>query len=375
MEFNKNVLRSDEKAVYGLRSIYEKYGYSYFKMSKFEEYDLYVRNKDFLISDSVITFTDTNGRLMALKPDVTLSIIKNSSDKKDVTEKLYYNENVYRVSGSSHTYKEIMQTGLECVGDVDMFSVCEVITLAVKSLAELSDNYVLDISHMGIITGLLDDICISEENKEKIIRCIGEKNAHEIEKICKSADVSAEDTGRILNLVKVYGPMGEALKKIESICVNESMKNALRELNELYEVIEYGGMSECVNLDFSVANDMKYYNGIVFQGFISGIPESILSGGQYDKLMKKMGKKYGAIGFAVYIDLLERLDEENGESKVDILLLYDDKTDAKTLTCEVKRMAEGGKSILLQKSVPGNIKYGRLMKITGEGAADIENDN
>lgn len=375
MEFNKNVLRSDEKAVYGLRSIYEKYGYSYFKMSKFEEYDLYVRNKDFLISDSVITFTDTNGRLMALKPDVTLSIIKNSSDQKGVTEKLYYNENVYRVSGSSHTYKEIMQTGLECVGDVDMFSVCEVITLAVKSLAELSDNYVLDISHMGIITGLLDDICISEENKEKIIRCIGEKNAHEIEKICKSADVSAEDTGRILNLVKVYGPMGEALKKIESICVNESMKNALRELNELYGVIKYGGMSECVNLDFSVANDMKYYNGIVFQGFISGIPESILSGGQYDKLMKKMGKKYGAIGFAVYIDLLERLDEGNGESKVDILLLYDDKTDAKTLTCEVKRLAEGGKSILLQKSVPGNIKYGRLMKITDEGAADIENDN
>ena len=77
---DKMLLKNDEKAVFALRSLYEKYGYSQFKMSKFEEYDLYVRNKDFLVSDNIITFTDTNGKLMALKPDVTLSIIKNSDD-------------------------------------------------------------------------------------------------------------------------------------------------------------------------------------------------------------------------------------------------------------------------------------------------------
>ena len=73
-------LKYDEQAVFLLRSLYSKYGYKQYKMRKFEEYDLYVRNKDFLISDSVITFTDTNGKLMALKPDVTLSIVKNTKD-------------------------------------------------------------------------------------------------------------------------------------------------------------------------------------------------------------------------------------------------------------------------------------------------------
>jgi ATP phosphoribosyltransferase regulatory subunit HisZ len=82
-------------------------------MSKFEEYDLYVRNKDFLVSESVITFNDTNGRLLALKPDVTLSIIKNSGSDKNYKEKLYYNENVYRISERTHQYKELMQTGIE----------------------------------------------------------------------------------------------------------------------------------------------------------------------------------------------------------------------------------------------------------------------
>ena len=75
---DEKLLKSEERAIFNLRSLYRKYGYAPFKMSKFEEYDLYVRNKDFLVSDRVITFNDTNGKLMALKPDVTLSIVKNA---------------------------------------------------------------------------------------------------------------------------------------------------------------------------------------------------------------------------------------------------------------------------------------------------------
>ena len=77
MNFDSSVLRDDEKIIYTLRSLYSSRGYAQYKMSQFEEYDFYVKNKDFLVSDRIITFTDTNGRLMALKPDVTLSIIKS----------------------------------------------------------------------------------------------------------------------------------------------------------------------------------------------------------------------------------------------------------------------------------------------------------
>ena len=78
-----------ERIALSLRDLYGRYGYRQYKMSKFEEYDLYARNKDFLISDSVITFTDTDGKLMALKPDVTLSIVNNSMDCPGI-RKLYY---------------------------------------------------------------------------------------------------------------------------------------------------------------------------------------------------------------------------------------------------------------------------------------------
>lgn len=118
-------------------------GYRRFKMSKFEEYDLYVRNKDFLVSDRMITFTDARGILMALKPDVTLSIIKNTRAEEAGPRKVYYNESVYRSGQGEETFQEIMQTGLECIGELDLYHIYEVIALAVESLRAIHPDYVL----------------------------------------------------------------------------------------------------------------------------------------------------------------------------------------------------------------------------------------
>ena len=177
-------LKSEEKAIFSLRELYRKNGYLPFKMSKFEEYDMYVRNKDFLIGDSAITFNDTDGRLLALKPDVTLSIIKNATFVKGQKNRVYYNENVYRVSGSTHRFKEIMQTGLECVGDIDIYDISEVTYLAAKSLSEISDKFVLDISHMGIFSAILDEITEDKMFKKEITSLIAEKNRHEVKALC-----------------------------------------------------------------------------------------------------------------------------------------------------------------------------------------------
>ena len=82
MNYSDLVLKDEEKIVFALRSLYRKYGYKQYKVSSFEEYDLYMRNKNFLVSENILSFTDTDGRLMALKPDITISIVKNTKDTK-----------------------------------------------------------------------------------------------------------------------------------------------------------------------------------------------------------------------------------------------------------------------------------------------------
>ena len=57
---------------------------------------------------------------------------------------------------------------------------------------------------------------------------------------------------------------------------------------------------------------MSYYDGIVFSGFLSGICEAVLSGGQYGKILASMGKSGDAVGFALYLDLLSELDTTLG---------------------------------------------------------------
>ncbi len=308
MNIDINVLKNDEKAIFTLRTLYQKYGYKQYKMSKFEEYDLYVRNKDFLVSDNIITFTDTDGKLMALKPDVTLSIIKNTDDTKTSVQKVYYNENVYRVSKGTESYKEIMQTGLECIGNIDNSNIYEVIMLACESLKSISEDYVLDISHMGIVTEVIESLGVSLSTEKQLLMCIGEKNFDEIRKICQIEGVDSE---KLEKLISLYGDANKVLKELKEFIQSENTKQLETVVNELVK----NGYGDKIRIDFSVINDMSYYNGFVFKGFINGISAGVLSGGQYDNLMHKMRKNSKAIGFAVYIDMLERIDDsENKET-------------------------------------------------------------
>ena len=173
-----NKMSQDERATAALRELYEGMGYRKFKMSKFEEYELYLENKSFLPGGGVVTFTGPNGRLMALKPDITLSILKNVRDGAHLPRKLYYTENVYRAPRHGGDVKEIMQVGLEYVGEVDLYARGEVLTLACQSLEALSPDYVLDISHMGLVTGLLATAGLREGVQKQALVCIGGKNEH-----------------------------------------------------------------------------------------------------------------------------------------------------------------------------------------------------
>ena len=157
MKYNKAKLRPEEAAALEIRGLYETFGYTKFKMNRFEEYSLYASNKDFLAGDKVLTFTDLDGRLMAMKPDVTLSIIKNiEAEPKDVRQKLYYVENVYREDKGSNNFKEISQMGLEYIGNVDLEGITEVVALASETLCIINRRYVLGLSHMGFVEELLN---------------------------------------------------------------------------------------------------------------------------------------------------------------------------------------------------------------------------
>ena len=302
MNIPEDVLRYDELAIMRLRTLYRQFGYELYRMSRFEEYELYAENRAFLSSGDIITFTGAGGKLMALRPDVTLSIAKGSKDGEGL-KKLYYNENVYRSDGRE--IKERMQVGLECIGNIDISLMSEVLMLAVRSLEALDDHTRIDISHMGFMSGLMQSSGVTDTQRAELLRCVSEKNAAEIRSLCADFGLDDDFRDKLIALDTLFGPYRETIGTLRKISVNADTEAALCELEDIFGVLQSLGAEDRINLDFSIINDLGYYSGIIFQGYIEGVPKRVLSGGRYDELLRKLGKKSGAIGFAVYLDLLE----------------------------------------------------------------------
>ncbi len=349
-----------EKMVSELCSLFSRYGYDQFNMSKFEEYDLYARNKNFLVSDNIITFTDTNGKLMALKPDVTLSIAKNSRVKPGQTEKVYYYENVYRVSEGSGSFAEIPQLGVECIGDVGSYDILEVMKLAADSLSLLSSDYVLGICHLGIVSSVIESTGIGQGYYGDIYTAVSEKNAHALDALEESSGVSLD---AVRFLIRSYGDPKTVISSLRSLSLS-GCGDVLCEIEEITSVLEESGHEGKIVLDFSEINDFKYYNGFVFRGYISGIMSGVLSGGQYDQLLLRLGKKdASSIGFAVYLDSLQRLAENDAGYDVDTLLVYEEGTPAGVVCRACAELLKKSESVRAVRTVPDKAVARKTVRI------------
>ena len=305
MKFDISCLQPKEQASFALRALYEAAGCRKYHMGRFEEYGLYQENRSFLSSEQVITFTDLDGRLLALKPDVTLSIAKTAQPAPGETLRYYYHENVYRPSAESHTFKEIGQMGLEMLGDVGEGQVRQAVSLAAQSLEQLGQPWVLEVSHMGYLFGLLDALDVPEASRAALLAKLKAKNLHELKAAASAAGLDEADADALAGLMSLCGSCEDVLPRVEAACRNERMEAAAAELKAITE--ELTGAGGSIRLDMTLAGEMEYYNGLVFQGYLESLPRPVLKGGRYDLLMQKFTPGAGAIGFAVYLDELDRL--------------------------------------------------------------------
>lgn len=297
----ERALRPEERLSARLRALYGAWGYAPYKVGRFEEYELYMRNKSFLTDERVLAFADTDGKLMALKPDITLSVVKNTREE-DMPLKIAYAESVYRVPRGAQGFREIMQAGVEAIGELTEWDFCEVMLLAARSLQLIRpDGWQLDVSDMGIIASVLSGAILTAEEQALLLSHIRSKDAQGLAQRCVALGVPEDIRTALLALVETAGPLLPALERLESIGLPPACLAPAASLRAFGEAAQALGLSR-VSLDFSVASDMSYYNGVIFAGFADGVHTSVLSGGRYDPLMARMGKRGKAIGFAVYLD-------------------------------------------------------------------------
>ncbi|WP_346678600.1 ATP phosphoribosyltransferase regulatory subunit [uncultured Brachyspira sp.] len=336
---NANLI-NENSIVSNLINIYERFGFKKIKLSKFEDYNLYNNNKDFLQTEHILTFMNLNGNLKSLRPDVTLSIVKKVlKDNEKETQKIYYIEDIYKIV--SNEYEEIPQVGVEIIGKLNNYSNLEIISMAIESLKSINKNYILEISNIDFISAIFDEINLEENLKIEILNNIYLKNKHDLEKLLNK-NVNSKYKKYILSFIELSGNYKDILKKLKSLIINKKMQKSYEEFKSLSFVFELYNNFDKILLDFSIESQLGYYNGIIFKGYIKESNDIILSGGRYDKLLNKFNSNKNAIGFAIYMD---KLYEKNKTSDfIDILILYKS-GDENILLNEVRKFMNKNKKV------------------------------
>lgn len=344
-----STLKKEERVNLLLRRLYEQYGYKKYRMNKFEEYSFYLENKNFLENDRFITFNDPDGRLMALKPDVTLSIVKNTKAGQE-NERLYYSESIFRTRHGSSEFEELRQTGLEFIGQVDIYAMLEVVELALRTLEILSDCYVLSVSHMGVICAMLDGLGVDYAVRRELLACIKSKNVHDLRMVCAKGGVAQQDAERLASLVSIAGNFTQGVQALRDLIGDVP---AVFELQAIANAFSGTPYEDRLHLDFSAVSDTEYYNGVLLSGFVEGAAHAVVTGGRYDNLLARMGKDLGAMGFAVNFGYLERLLKNERAAEDTVEVLYDDNTSPAYLLQVLRRLTSAGRRVCAVRSASG----------------------
>jgi len=318
----KNMSKKD-LVLLNIRKMYDSYGYKKISLPSFEEYDLYNENKDF-IDRNVLTVMSPNGKLLALRPDITLSVAKKvSKDRSLKYSKIYYQENTYNLT-KYVGYEEDEQLGIELIGKESTFLDFEIINLAVKSLDIINKKSMIVLSHAGFISSIFENFDLEYETKEQILDCINRKNSHDIQKILKKNEHISENVKKLIyKIPELSGNLENIEKELLKYEINDNTKKILSELKQLNSLLMKFYKKSKIVFDFSVVKNLNYYNGIILQGYIEDFPNVILTGGRYDKLFEKFGVDTGAVGFAILTDGLKGYYKDTDKKDFEVLIAYD----------------------------------------------------
>ncbi|MBO4413354.1 MAG: ATP phosphoribosyltransferase [Clostridia bacterium] len=307
MNISDGLLSRGEALALRLGMLFESEGYSRYRMNKFEDYDLYARNREFLDPGQVITFTDVSGRLVAMKPDVTLSVIKDLGDTAPgEARRVRYDENVFREDRAAGCFREIKQVGAECFGDITEDDVISVIRLAGESMKLISCRSVIAVSSLELIANAAHAAGVRESDLGRVIKAMEKTDVGALRGLC------GKDPSPLTRLAGLSGSPGDVLPVIREIISEYGIDDG-----GFCRLVEKAGdvSPVPVSVDLSVVGNGDYYSGIVFRGMTRGVPVPCLRGGRYDLLMNKLGKRGSAVGFAVYTDTVERPVEGETEDR------------------------------------------------------------
>lgn len=291
------------------RSIFKQNGYKMVETPTFEYFDVY-HTATPNHAESMFKFFDADGRTLALRPDFTTSIARLAATKPlggKLPLRLCYAGNAFQndEAFSKARQREFSQVGIELIGENSARADAEVIRIAIETLTAAGmRQFQIDIGQVGYFLSLASAAKLDDEAADALRQMINDKDFVAIENFLEGFPMPQDLKDIMMDLPNQFGTVSviDAARKREGI--PGDAKAALENLKQVYDILKEQGLEQYITIDLGMVPHMDYYTGLIFKGVAHGVGFPICSGGRYDNLMEKFGRRLPATGVAIGLERL-----------------------------------------------------------------------
>ena len=287
------------------RRVVERFGYREVRTPTIERFELFALKSGQEIRESMYVFKDKAGREVALRPEVTPSVIRLYLKELNAWPKplkLYYIANVFRYDEPQYgRYREFTQAGVEILGADALTYDVELIVLLEEFYDRIGlKNREYKVNNIGVIKKVSELAGLAESDVEKLLHLLDKEMFSEAMEFLSSR--GATKVSEILCELLKY----RDIRSIDHIVkVSEIMPTDIaKELDTLVKYLEYlDSLGVRYRVDLAFARGIAYYTGIIFEVRVPNISVSIAGGGRYDNLTVVYGgPQLASTGFAIGVE-------------------------------------------------------------------------
>jgi ATP phosphoribosyltransferase regulatory subunit len=291
-------------------SVFEGWSYEEVITPSVDYYDLFEQGMGQAEAQRGFRFTDSDGRLLALRPDVTSSVARVAATllaDRPRPLRFCYAAPVFRQQPQSHAEwrRENTQLGCELIGAGGKQADLEVLRLAAEILKrlDLESSFCITINNVEFFNGIAAELDLDKPAREQFRRLIDTREAAELERFLKDPALA--------QLPRLTGKR-DVLEAARRLINNERSASALQSLEDLWTEIESLGLHDSFEIDLGDVPSLDYYTGLSLKIFVHGAGASVGRGGRYDGLTGNFGRAEPAVGFVLNLDALTEVVGRRG---------------------------------------------------------------
>lgn len=290
-------------------SVFEEYSYEEIITPTVDYYALFEKGMGGE-AHAAFRFSDNDGRMLALRPDVTSSVARAAGTllaHKERPLRLCYVAPVFhqRARSTAEWRRESTQLGCELIGANGVEADVEPLLIVGETFKRvgLDAKYCVTLNNVEVFNGIAEHLGLSDQTREQLRALLDARDTSSLMALLNELRVAEEEREMFARVTRLSGRRA-IVDEARQVVTNARSRAALDRLEQIWNAIEARGLADRFEIDLGDVSGLDYYTGLLFKVYVEGAGFRVGRGGRYDQLTSAFGRAEPAVGFVLDLDAL-----------------------------------------------------------------------